>query len=239
VIVEPAPAPVAPARRPLPGFDACTAPSLSTMRAWRRGYAVIGIYIGGVNAACAYGNLSASWITSAASMGWSMLPTYVGPQAPCYGYGTTITPSRAAAQGSAAADDAVRNAAWLHLPKGSPIYYDMEAYSGAPGCTAAVLAFLGAWTRQLNARGYVSGVYSSRDSGIADMQAAAAAKLAGFTRPQAIWIALWDGRGTLDAGSLLWPLTARDKQYLGPRDVTIGGVTLNIDTDLVGGPTAR
>ncbi len=102
-----------------------------------------------------------------------------------------------------------------------------------------MLAFLGAWTRQLNARGYVSGVYSSRDSGIADMQAAAAAKLAGFTRPQAIWIALWDGRGTLDAGSLLWPLTARDKQYLGPRDVTIGGVTLNIDTDLVGGPTAR
>src|SRR5260370_5398294 len=140
------------------------------MRAWRQGYAVIGIYIGGVNAACAYGNLSASWITSAASMGWSMLPTYVGPQAPCYGYGNTITPSRAAAQGGAAADDAVRNAAGLRLPKGSPIYYHIEAYSRDSGRTVAVLPFLRAGTRQLNARGYVSRVYSSRDSGTADMQ---------------------------------------------------------------------
>jgi hypothetical protein len=236
VLVEPDPAPVAPARRPLPGFDACTAPSLPTMKAWRRGFAVVGIYIGGVNAACDYGNLSASWITSAAAMGWAMLPAYVGPQAPCTGYGNLIMPSRAAAEGGAAADDAVRDAMALGLPKGSPIYYDMEAYSGGASCSAAVLAFLSAWTRQLTVRGYISGVYSSKDSGIADMQAAAVAKLAGFTAPQAVWIASWDGSAALGAGSPPWPLTARSKQYIGPHDLTIGGFTLNIDTDLVGGP---
>jgi hypothetical protein len=236
VIVEPGPAPVTPARRPLPGFDACTAPSLPTMRAWRQGYAVVGIYIGGVNAACDYGNLSASWITSAAAMGWTMLPAYVGPQAPCTGYGNLIMPSRAVAEGSAVADDAVRDAIALGLPTGSPIYYDMEAYSGGSSCSAAVLAFLGAWTRQLTVRGYISGVYSSQDSGIADMQAAAVAKLAGFTAPQAVWVALWDGSAALGAGSPPWPVTARSKQYLGPQDITIGGFTLNIDSDLVGGP---
>jgi hypothetical protein len=234
VIVEPPP--VTPASRPLPGFDTCTAPSLPTMRAWRPGFAVVGIYIGGVNAACDYGNLSASWIRSAAAMGWSMLPTYVGPQAPCTGYGNLIMPSRAAAEGGAVADDAVRDAIALGLPRGSPIYYDMEAYAGGSRCTAAVLTFLGAWTRQLNIRGYVSGVYSSRDSGIADVQAAAVAKPAGFTPPQALWTALWDGRATLGAGTPPWPLTARNKQYIGPRDMTLGGFTLNIDTDLIGGP---
>jgi hypothetical protein len=233
-IVETAPVP--PPRHPLPGFDACTAPSLPTMKAWRRGYAVAGIYIGGVNVACDLGNLSAAWIRSAAAMGWSMLPTYVGPQAPCTRYGNLIMPTRAAAEGSAAADDAVRDAITLGLPTGSPIYYDMEGYAGGPSCTAAVLTFLGAWTRQLTTRGYVSGVYSSRDSGIADMQAAAVARRAGFTPPQAVWTALWDGQATLGTGSPPWPLTERNKQYIGPHDMTIGGFTLSIDTDLVGGP---
>jgi Domain of unknown function (DUF1906) len=234
VIVEPAPA--TPAPRPLPGFDTCTAPSLPTMKAWRPGFAVVGIYIGGVNAACDYGNLSASWIRSAAAMGWSMLPTYVGPQAPCTSFRNLIMPSRAAAEGGAVADDAVRDAIALGLPKGSPIYYDMEAYADGSGCTAAVLTFLGAWTRQLTVRGYVSGVYSSRDSGIADVQAAAVARRAGFTPPQALWTALWDRRATLGAGTAPWPLTSRNKQYIGPHDMTIGGHTLNIDTDLAGGP---
>ena len=34
----------------------------------------------------------------------------------------------------------------------------------------------------------------------------------------------------------LWPLTARSKQFIGPHNVTIGGFTLNIDTDLVSSP---
>lgn len=209
------------------------------MNAWRKAYSVIGIYIGGVNSACDYGNLSAAWIRATAAAGWSTLPIYVGPQPPCSASGVTINPRQAAAEGGAAAANAVSDASLFGLPKGSPVYYDLEAYDEDDGsCVSAVLAFLGAWTRQLNASGYVSGVYSSQDSGIADMQSAAQARQPGFTPSQAIWIALWDGKMTLSDGSLGWPLSERTKQYEGPHTQQVGGVSLDIDSDYVGGPVA-
>jgi hypothetical protein len=247
-IVSPSPSPPPPSPKPSPtpfhpvsGFDTCTAPSTSTMRTWRSAYAAMGVYIGGVNAACAHGNLSAGWVKSVASMGWGLLPTYVGPQAPCWGAGSgvLISPGSAAAQGSAAAADAIGDARSLNLPAGSPIYYDMEAYNGGTSCTNAVLRFLGAWDRQVQAAGYVTGVYSSQDSGIVDMQSGAAGKLPGFTPPEAIWIALWDNVASLNDGALTWPPPARSKQYAGNINATVGGITLNIDRDFVGGPLAR
>ena len=252
----PATAPVAPSARPLAitvpalvaepsrptrarrGFDACTAPPMAVMKAWRRAYSVVGIYIGGVNAACDRGNLSARWIAAAAKIGWSMLPTYVGPQAPCYRYGTRISSGKAAQEGTAAANNAILDARRYGLRPKSPIYYDMEAYAGNSACTSAVLKFLSAWTRELNVKGYVSGVYSSADSGIVAMQSSLARKLR-FRRPQAVWYALWNGRGTLSASRLSWPQDRRAKQYLGPHNSKIGGYTLNIDSDVVGGPVAR
>ncbi len=82
------------------------------MRAWRSAYAAVGVYIGGANAACAHGNLSAGWVQTVAGMGWGVLPTYVGPQAPCWGGGSgvLIDPGSAAAEGNAAAADAVSDA---------------------------------------------------------------------------------------------------------------------------------
>ena len=88
----------------------------------------------------------------------------------------------------------------------------------------------------MTARGYVSGVYSSQDPGIDDMQAAAVAKTPGFTVPEAIWFAHWDNRATLSDGTLVWPPRDRDKQYQAPHNRTVGGITLNIDGDLAGGP---
>jgi len=238
IVVQPPPPP--PLIHPLNGFDACTAPTLATMRVWRRQYAAVGVYIGGANSACAYGNLSAAWFRSAAAMGWGMLPTYVGPQAPCWGYqGTVINPGQAAAEGRAAGANAVADAKLFGLAPGSPVYYDMEAYDGGQSCTNAVLTFLGAWDRTVAAEGYLTGVYSSQDSGIDDMQAAAAADKAGFTRPDAVWIALWDGKPTLDDGTLVWPIGDREKQYAGNVDATVGGITLSIDRDVVAGPMAR
>ena len=227
---------------PVLGFDTCTAPSLKTMGVWRQRYAAVGIYIGGVNYACAFGNLSASWIQAAASMGWGMLPTYVGPQAPCWGYqGVTINPKNAVADGRAAGADAVRDAMLFGLPRGSPIYYDMEAYNTTHWriCVPAVLTFLGAWDRTVAAAGYVTGVYSSQDSGIADMQRAVVDKRRGFTPPDAIWFALWDNIRALSDGVLHWPFTRRNKQYAGNANVTIGKIRLDIDRDLVFGPLAR
>lgn len=226
--------------RPVGGFDTCTAPSLNTMHIWRSNYAAVGVYIGGANAACAYGNFSASWVRAVTSEGWGLIPTYVGPQAPCWGGGgVTITPGKAAAQGRAAATDAVNEERAFGLQPGSPIYYDMEGYNGNAACTAAVLQFLGAWDSQVAAAGYVTGVYSSQDSGIATMQAAVAARTPGFTPPDAIWFALWDNDPTLSDGSLSWPLTERSKQYAGNVSATIRGITLNVDKDIVGGPLAH
>jgi len=239
-IVVPQPPPPPFKIHPVSGFDSCTAPTLATMKVWRQRYAAIGVYIGGANSACLYGNLSKAWFKSAAAMGWGMLPTYVGPQAPCWGFqGTLINPSRAAAEGQAAGADAVKDAQFFGLPVGSPIYDDMEAYNGDQACTNAVITFLGAWDREVAAKGYLSGVYSSQDSGISDMQAAAVAGKAGFTKPDAIWIALWDGRATLDDGTLDWPIGDRAKQYAGNLHGTVGGITLSIDQDVVAGPLAR
>jgi hypothetical protein len=230
---QPKPAP------PVNGFDTCTAPSIATMRAWRSDYAAIGAYIGGANSACAGGNLSAGWVRAVASMGWGVLPTYVGPQAPCWGgSGVLIDSGSAAAQGAAAASDAISDARAVGLAAGSPIYYDMEGYSGGTSCTDAVLEFLGSWDRQVAAAGYLTAVYSSQDSGIADLQAAAIGRTPGFTPPDAIWIALWDNDPSLSDGNLAWPLSDRSKQYEGNVNETIGGVTLNIDEDIVGGPVA-
>jgi len=228
-----------PPAAPMLGFDTCATPALATMKAWRRDYAAYAMYIGGVNAACYDGTMTASWVASVAGMGWSMLPTYVGPQAPCYGYGTMIKKSDVTMQGIEAAKDAAWNARRLGLPARSPIYYDMEAYKSkkdAASCRSTVLTFLSAWTREINTKGFMSGVYSSMNSGIADLQAAKLAKDPGFTPPQVIWYAKWDRHGELDDGTLSWPRAARAKQFIGPHNITVGGITLNIDTDLVGGP---
>jgi len=145
IVGQPKPKPF----RAVNGFDTCNAPSLDAMRAWRRDYTVAGVYIGGVNVGCYYGNLSASWLRSTRGMGWGVLPIYVGDQAPCTTVQspiTTINPSRAAAEGTAAGWDAISDARMFGIGTGSPIFYDMESYNAnyGSGCKTAVLTFLGA-----------------------------------------------------------------------------------------------
>jgi hypothetical protein len=222
------------------GFDTCSAPSAGAMSAWSSSpYRAVGIYIGGTNSACAQPNLTAGWVSSEVAAGWHLIPTYVGLQGAgaCGGGCTTIDPSHASAQGAAAADDAVSRAAGLGIPAGNPIYYDMEQYT-RPAGTSAVLAFLSAWTSELRARGYVSGVYSSASSGITDLVNAVGS---GFTEPDDIWIAHWNGQQTTNdpyVPSGDWSNHQRLHQYAGGHDETYGGVTLNIDNDYLDGATA-
>jgi hypothetical protein len=241
---KPTPTPTPPAVKtpsaPVNGFDTCTAPSVTTMSAWRTDYAAVGIYLGGADAACAHGNLSASWVTRVAALGYGMLPTYVGRQAPCWGGGgLSINPARAATEGESAGADAVDQAKALGLAEGSPVYYDMEAYKGSASCTSAVLTFLGAWNRRVTEAGYVTGMYSSALSGIQDVQSAATARTPGFTVPDAVWVALWDGKPSLALGDTAWSQANMNKQYEGNVNRTVGGIRLNIDQDIVGGPVAR
>jgi hypothetical protein len=230
--------------RPMAGFDTCRAPSLRTMRVWRAKFSAAVIYIGGENMACAYGNLSRTWVRAAKAMGWSLLPNYVGPQPPCDSYPGRIRPGQAAAQGRAAADDAIADATMLGIGRGSPLYFDMEAYNRTKGrCVTAVLTFLDAWTRQLNARGYVSGVYSSADSAIVDLQSANWVDGHRLAKPQCVWIALWDNRKNMNVPGYLtgssWPTGDRSKQYADSLWVKVGGIRMNIDLDLVDGPVVR
>jgi hypothetical protein len=230
--------------RPIPGFDTCRAPSLRTMRVWRARFSAVGIYIGGENMACPYGNLSLTWVRAVTAMGWSLLPNYVGPQPPCDSYPGRIRPGQAAAQGRAAADDAIADATMLGIGRGSPLYFDMEAYNRTKArCVTAVLTFLDAWTRQLNSKGYVSGVYSSADAAIVDLQSANRVDGHRLAKPQCVWIALWDNQKNINAPDYLarspWPVGDRSKQYAGSLSVKVGGITMDIDLDLVDGPVVH
>ncbi len=53
------------------GFDACTAPSSSTMQAWLSSpYRAVGVYIGGIMRACSQPNLTSAWVSEQVSEGF-------------------------------------------------------------------------------------------------------------------------------------------------------------------------
>jgi hypothetical protein len=213
-----------------PGFDTCSAPSPGTMKDWLSSpYRAVGIYIGGVNRACGQSNLSSNWIKTIQAEGWHYFPMYVGLQASCVaGLGdATIKAADATAEGKAAADDAVTQAADLGIPTGTPIIYDMEAYRG--GCGPAVTTFLSAWDSELHAKGYLAGVYESF-SNIANLISAAGQ----MTEPDIIHYADWDGQATTSSSYMpanRWTHHQRIHQYTGGHNETWGGATLNVDDD--------
>lgn len=221
------------------GFDACAAPSESAMRAWSSTYLAVGVYIGGANMTCAQPNLTSTWVGDQSAAGWHLIPTYVGLQAPSNSCGcAAIVPAQAAAEGAAAATDAIAQMQALGLGPGNPIYFDMEAYNPTTATTAAVLTFLSAWTTQLHASHYLSGVYSSSDSGIKDIAAAAGTS---FVEPDDLWIANWNGQQTTtdpNVPATLFASHARLHQYAGAHNEKHGGVTINIDSDYLDGATA-
>ncbi|PVU82119.1 hypothetical protein DDP54_02835 [Cellulomonas sp. WB94] len=220
-----------------PGFDACTAPALSTMQAWLASpYRAIGVYIGGALRGCAQPNLTSSWVRSVATLGWTAQPIYVGVQAPCSNFTSKITYGQEWNQGRDAALDAVSRARALGIGAGSDIYYDMEGYTVGTQCSGSVRAFLSSWTDTLHYNGYSSGVYSSLASGIADL--AIGAGQPGFVAPDKIWIARWNGVPDVygDAPYVRddqWSPYQRIKQYRGGHNETFGGVTINIDNDIL------
>ena len=222
------------------GFDACTAPSTNALTAWAASpYRAVGIYLGGVNRACGDGNLSATWVTTTLSLGWSLLPLYVGLQAPCVSQAKlariSTNAATANAQGLAAADDAAARATNFGLPLGSPIYFDMEGYDTANTlCTKAVQSFVTGWVDRLRTLSLLPAVYGSAASTIRDISNLGAAT------PDAAWIANWNGVegvfGDPYVSDSLWPNHQRVHQYKGGHKETWGGVTINVDSNYVDGP---
>jgi hypothetical protein len=219
------------------GFDACSAPSLGKLQAWSASpYRAVGVYIGGQNRACSQPNLTPVWVSSAVGLGWNLLPLYVGLQAPCVSQKglahISSTAATALVQGKAAADDAAAQAEVLGLPAGSPVYDDLEGYRlGNATCTRAVQGFVTGWVQELHARGLVAGLYGSAASTIRDVSALPS------DLPDAVWIADWNGVegvfGDPYVSDSLWVNHQRIHQYKGGHNETYGGVTINIDSNLV------
>ncbi|MER8004513.1 MULTISPECIES: glycoside hydrolase domain-containing protein [unclassified Streptomyces] len=227
-------------------FDTCTAPPLASVQAWSASpYRALGVYVSGVNRTCAQPQLTASWVASVSQLKWRLLPIHKGLQPPCGARPTdakiSTTPATARSQGTAAATEAVTAAKALGMRPGSALYNDIENYSQTDTtCRTAVLSYLSAWTKELHRVGWVSGVYMNLNLGAG--QLAAAYTSTSYARPDALWIARYDGVDSLKGWSGVtdskWAVHQRAKQFRGGHDETYGGVTLNIDTDRLDAPVA-
>ena len=230
-------------------FDAKSAMTADQMAIWKdfSPFSTVGVYID-VNSSWdnradkTQSNLTAPWVSQIYADGWSIIPIYVGFQAPdqCAaarfeGLSTDLATARN--QGLASAADAVDSVSRLGIGPGNPIYYDMEAYG--PGCAEAVLSFLDAWTEGVHSAGYLSGVYGSRSSTMWDLSRSLGRP--GFDAPDAVWVST--GNGQPDNYGLEIPsdgqwTNARIHQYRLNVTRTYGGVTREIDENTVNAPLA-
>jgi hypothetical protein len=242
------------------GFDACTKATAAQLQDWwtNSPYTSVNVYLGGESvASCARPYPDASWIQTATGMGWKIIPTWVGLQAPMTGTPTadrcstcttcshTISTDAgtAATQGTAEADSAIAATAAVGLDK-TIIYFDMEKYNptaNVPTCQAAVQAFLNAWTDELHANGWQSGIYSSdadfQSDLTVDNPAVGPANVA-----DAIWIARWNNIDAIYAGANYPKYWALQDQYWNNNQrihqwntgtKTYGHTTLSIDYNAV------
>ncbi|MEU9247539.1 glycoside hydrolase domain-containing protein [Streptomyces sp. NPDC048385] len=223
-------------------FDTCTAPSAKAMKAWHTGfYGAAAVYVGGKNRGCAQPNLTASWVKSVNSMGWKLIPIYVGAQPPCQKGSNPekLTASTATSLGARDAKDAVAKAASLRMKAGSPIYLDMEPYDITnKACDDAVLTYVRSFTKTLRTKVYRSGYY-----GFTSSSAKAIATATNKTDlPGNLWYALWDKKYTTTKD---WPWGAkqftghsRGHQYMVNSKEKRGGYTITVDRDAWDAPVA-
>lgn len=222
------------------GFDSCTVPSVSQLGAWKAWpYRSVAVYIGGPDAGCP-ARLSSTWVRGATrTAGWSLIPTYVGLQAPgCRCKALSTSTATAFAEGEQAAASAVSLLGGIGIGRGNVVYDDMEGYRRSGTTSAAVLAYLAGWTVGLDKRGYLAGVYSSGSSGITDLVWEVRHNSHHWPLPQDIWIADWNGRATTSdkyVPATFWIHHQRLHQYLGPHQVRLAGAVIDIDADYLDG----
>jgi uncharacterized protein YraI len=228
-------------------FDTCLAPSTAALAAWRAAspYRTVNVYFGGNNRACpVQPNLTPAWVTGAARTGWRILPTYLGYQPACTRSSKPnryTTTAQALAFGAADGQDAVDRAKALGMRPGSGLYADIEHYDvAAAGCAATVRSYVSAWVKKLHQLGYLAGVYVHQDSGA--LHLAQSFSSTSYARPDAIWMARWDGVASLTGWptvpNSMWAISQRVKQYQGDVTETWGGVTINIDRNVIDAPVA-
>lgn len=217
-------------------FDQCTAQSQSTMDAWKASpYKAVGIYTSGVNRACGQDLLTPEWVAAQYGNGWQFIIIHHGLEAPCnprYSEVFSTDPATARQQGQEEAAAAIEAATGLGFGAGSAIYVDIEAYSG---CTDAVMAFVSGWAEGLKEGGWLSGMYSSGASGVADL--CARYNDDQYVMPDHLWFAWWNGNADTDSGQYCsndyFTDGRRIHQYSGDVTETHGGVTVAIDRNFM------
>lgn len=229
------------------GFDKCTVPTINQMQTWwvESPYWAVNMYIGGISRACDQPNLTPYWMSAVSQQGWTFIPTWVGPQAPCSNFTHRISSSAATAyqEGKDEADMAVDAAIELGLWGDMVIYYDLEGYSGTTACRNAVANFMKGWVERLHQLGYQAGVYGSPcRSYLADFSALNPV-------PDDVWIASWltpynyrpdatvwlSGDAEQCLSNELWVNHQRIRQYTGGHSETYGGLTFSIDSNALDG----
>jgi hypothetical protein len=229
------------------GFDKCAVPTISQMQTWytHSPYWAVNMYIGGVSRACDQVYLTPYWMNAVSQQGWTFIPTWVGPQAPCTNYKYRISPNKSTAyrEGKQEAEMAASTAVDLGLWGDFVIYYDIEGYVGDSACREAVASFVRGWVERLHQLGYQAGVYGSPcRSYIADWALIDPV-------PDNVWIASWltppqyredatvwlTGAAEDCLSNDLWVDHQRIRQYAGGHAETYGGLTFSIDSNALDG----
>ncbi|HET6317769.1 MAG TPA: glycoside hydrolase domain-containing protein, partial [Chloroflexota bacterium] len=221
------------------GFDSCYAATVDQMQTWfgSSPYRVWNLYLGGAMLYSGCTRLSAGFVSQLSQQGWQFILTWVGLQAYCttFAYRMSSDPATAYNQGVSEANAALDAAANLGLTtadkSGVIIYFDMEAFSSSnSNCRSVAASFISGWSGQLRARGNKAGVYGLYTEMTDYVNVT--------NPPDDIWIAYWNNVPNLFGipyiDDSLWANNQRLHQYGGGNE-TWGGVTLNIDSDVIGG----
>ncbi len=235
-------------------FDGCFVDAggnpLGNMQAWWNTgpYKARNLYLGGSGgAACT--PLTEPYVQALAQQGWTFIPTWVGPQSACYAGPKdkmSLDPAVAYQQGRIEGFVALDRAIALGLAQpdgaGTVLYYDLESYPNNAACRESAKAFINGWTDVVNAAGSLAGVYGSSCSSYLE-------DFVGIPNiPDAVWIAYWTVPYQYNPGASVWGIpcisdgvwvnSQRLRQYSGGHNETWGGVTLNIDSNVLAGPVS-
>lgn len=228
------------------GFDAASAPSTAQIRAWTASpYHAVNVYFSGTQrfdtAQKQLGN-DTTWTATVLSNGWSLIPTVVDLQAPCYGgkkQKMSADAATASSQGAQVAQTAHGDLAKYGLA-GTVAYLDLENFdipNGNTTCGPAVQAFVRGFVNTLHSAGDKAGVYFNAHHGattIVPMYAHAGA-------PDDVWVANWNGSASAADASIgnKWPHHRIHQYYSdgtgGNPLETYGGETINADRNAIDG----
>lgn len=227
-----------------PALDQCHLPSTAQMQTWWNNspYRITNIYIGGSMLLDECQVPDRTWIETVRNQGWSMIPTWIGPQAPCSGWKIRMNsdPGVAYQQGQAEADAASSTARQIGLAGsgmgGTVIYYDVENYNPADAaCRNVVTSFISGWNDRLSYLGNHSGSYGGAcTSYVSDWSAS-------VPPPENLWVAAWNASRYTENAPLfnitclpnnLWAYHQRIRQYAPGHNETYNGVTFNIDSNI-------